>query len=565
MRDLEPLRGIQLERLDCSRNLITDLDPLGGISFSWLMISHNPIKSLEPLRNANVRDLRISHTQVEDLEPLRGTPLHALDCSYTPVKNLEPLRGMKLSFLDISHTRVEALDAVLRSDLVSLRCNGIRFKDWSVVREFPKLRELSCANCGLDNLEWVKGCRLGVLSCFGNQIADLEPLRGMPMHELNCSRNPITNLAPLQGMQLEQFDAGFTQANDISPLYGMPLKRVNFQDAKVLDFSPLRNATLDSAVLSGIPLAQAKGLADLQSKSYWLDWTGPVREGAFDFSKCDFVQISGNCFDELDAFDSMPIRHFGIYRTGISDLSPIRKCPMERLYCEESRISDLSGLKTLSLRELSCKGNGIVSLEPLRDMHLRLLDCSNNPISTLAPLHAQPPPLFIYETPSLPDSEILAARNAWAKKSRWGRLVKEADVVLNLRKRDVPALKKLAEEFGGHRYLHVPIPKTWMEAKRLCEELGGHLATFTSIDELTAVKRLMRTHRHIAWIGLSRQNGYLAWVTGENYSFENHANSVGFGESGPRYIYEDGYNDAGWGTFFDQVDRTLCFIIEWDE
>ena len=69
---------------------------------------------------------------LKDLSPLRGLQLQALDLSGNPVRELRHLRGMPLVRLYLEFTLVESLVELVDAQLVELRLNGspVRKFDW---------------------------------------------------------------------------------------------------------------------------------------------------------------------------------------------------------------------------------------------------------------------------------------------------------------------------------------------------------------------------------------------------------------------------------------------------
>jgi len=216
VQDLTPLQGMPLTRLvlrACAD--VTDLEPLRGMKLTWLHIGElTKISSLEPLRGMPLEFLNMSFChEITDLEPLRGMPLTELDCgSYGRMKlsNLEPLTGLKLKRLSLSQAR--------------------HIKDIRPLRNMP-----------LEKLN------LGV----GMELRDFEPLRGMPLKVLEMPATSIRDLELLKGMPLTMLNVGLCyNVKDLTPLADMPLTDLNLARTPVRDLSPLAKLKLTRLVLS---------------------------------------------------------------------------------------------------------------------------------------------------------------------------------------------------------------------------------------------------------------------------------------------------------------------------
>ena len=141
--------------------------------------------------------------------------------------------------------------------------------------------------------------------------------------------------------------------------------------------------------------------------------------------------------------------------------------------------------------------------------------------------------------------------------------------------------------FNNHRYQLFDESLTWEQAKARCEELGGHLVTITSAEEQTFVSRLVTGgEKKQYWIGMSRNDGELSWVTGEDVSYENWSSGEPnrvkrsddqyedyvqlFNEPNPakrseRFQWNDIYNDNSYPNEEDFFSlEHVGFICEWE-
>lgn len=140
----------------------------------------------------------------------------------------------------------------------------------------------------------------------------------------------------------------------------------------------------------------------------------------------------------------------------------------------------------------------------------------------------------------------------------------------------------------NHRYRLLDESLTWQEAKAKCEEMGGHLVTLNSEEEQKYIEKLLENGtKKQYWIGMSRSDNELKWVTGEEISYENwdsgepNGSGRGNGEyedyihilnepnpargSSNRFCWNDIYNDntyPGEEDFFSL--EHIGFICEWE-
>jgi serine/threonine-protein kinase len=74
----------------------------------------------------------------------------------------------------------------------------------------------------------------------------------------------------------------------------------------------------------------------------------------------------------------------------LSDLSPLRQIPIDRVSVHGTRVPDLSPLRGLGLTELYCSHTPISDLSPIQGMPLRLLACFNTRVRDIKPIEGMP-------------------------------------------------------------------------------------------------------------------------------------------------------------------------------
>lgn len=161
VRNIQPLAGLRIHRLDLYQCSVSDLGPLKGL----------PLLALA-----------LDRTGVTDLRPLAGMSLEYLSLSETNVSDLSPLAGMPLKQLNLVRTRVQDLTPLARCPLETLWLNETPVKDLSPLRNVP----------------------LVSLTIAGTAVEDLTPLKGMPLKRLHIARSQVTDLTPLRWLRLER-------------------------------------------------------------------------------------------------------------------------------------------------------------------------------------------------------------------------------------------------------------------------------------------------------------------------------------------------------------------------
>lgn len=171
IRDISPLAGLPLEKLDLRGCSVADIRPLAGKKLTFLALED---------------------THVSDLSPLQGMPLVTLFLNNTPVEDIGPLEGAPLESLYLFGTRV--------SDLKPLA-------------KVPTLQQL-----------WLNRC----------PVRDISPLKGLPLVSLTLDETDVEDLSPLEGSSLQRLQIVDSKVTDLSVLKSMPqLGRLVFTPGRI--------------------------------------------------------------------------------------------------------------------------------------------------------------------------------------------------------------------------------------------------------------------------------------------------------------------------------------------
>ena len=522
---------------DCELFSVVDPDPLSGADrtivglFGWLaetVISRVKISTLGTPWKSDILD-------IADRQSLRGN----YDVAMALVKEVvesypDPAR--------LERAR-KTQQIISRRQRMAHDLEGWRRK---LGRVWPKARfdlrstndgfTLAIENCGIEDLSPIADLPLIALICPNNRIKSLEPLKGMPLTTLNCIGNPITSLDALRGMPLNTLVCEGCPVENIEPLRGLPITLLNIGGGRISDIDALRGMPLTflacwgNRIRSLEPLAEMKFLAALYCSANEIESLEPLRGLSI---------VSMNCSGNL-----------------ISDLEPVRKMPLGVLHCGNNRIKSLEPLRGLPLKMLSCQANRITTLEPLNGIPFASLVCGANPLTSCEPFLKNPPDDFRYDCETIPSLELKRARAVWAAREKSDLHVHQVDTLLAIRESDSRALRKLAAEFNGRRYLYIPKFLTWDEAKAFCEKLGGHLLTVTSKAE----NDFLNTHFPNGswfWMGLTTTKRGHEWVTGEPFEYSNFVGPQQEHKLGPKIF-------SGRWTADDVPTAHNSFMVEWD-
>jgi hypothetical protein len=395
---------------------------------------------------------------------------------------------------------------------------------------------LEISNCGIEDLEPIRGLPLVSLMCAHNPIKDLEPIGGMSLTAFNCSGTLVEDLDPLRGMKLNTFVCELGRITSLEPLRGMPLTLVNIGGSRVRSLEPLRGM-------------------DLTFLSCWGNHLGTL-EALRGMKFLSVLYCSNNDLDTLEPLEGIPLVTINCSGNRIRSLEPLRGMPLGVLHMGDNSVESLEPLRGMPLRMLSCQNNRIQDLTPLRGMPMGSLMCGGNPITTLESFILSPPDDFRFDSESLPTSELERLQAVWTGKPQFAAHLKDVEILLALRNGNPMRIRDFAKEFRGHRYLIIPKFMTWDEAKVFCEQLGGHLVTIPN-REVDDFLNAAFSNGAWFWMGLYRTDQGHEWVTGEPFSYCNFIDPLQEKKIGP-IIY------SGRWAFDDVPGAHNAFMMEWD-
>ena len=299
--ELDPLRGLAIERLDASNcdRLAGDLSVLTDMPLRRLTLTHcKRLTSLRGVRGAAITELSITGcttlgpdlsqltaaklsgtldltgclglTSLEGLQKQGLTEVIAKNC--TELTTVSGLHGSTVRRLDLrgctALTSLTGLDGV---PLEELRLDGAKrlTGDLRMLRGAP-LRILSLRDCGkITDLDGIQGARLTEIDMHGcNNLVSIVALKGSMITLLDltdCAE--LRNLDGLQGVPLVELKLYGCRSltGDFTAVRGAPLQVVDasycsqMTSLRGLEQSPLRKVILtrntgisDYAVLAGI-------------------------------------------------------------------------------------------------------------------------------------------------------------------------------------------------------------------------------------------------------------------------------------------------------------------------
>ena len=90
--------------------------------------------------------------------------------------------------------------------------------------------------------------------------------------------------------------------------------------------------------------------------------------------------------EDLGPLKGCPIRVLGFGFCGVKSIEPLRGMPMIALRCSNCAVFDLGPIEGMPMEDLRCHDTPIASLEPVRGMKIKMIECQRTKITSLEPL-----------------------------------------------------------------------------------------------------------------------------------------------------------------------------------
>jgi serine/threonine protein kinase len=137
--DLRPLSGMPLNDLELGGTPVVDLSPLKALPLRSLYLAYTQVSDLSPLAEMeSLRGLSIDATHVRDLTPLKGLNLEVFGAQSTRIDSLAALRGMPLRSLVVNTSSFLDLSPLQGMPLVHLGLgDAVRYSDLSPLHGLP--------------------------------------------------------------------------------------------------------------------------------------------------------------------------------------------------------------------------------------------------------------------------------------------------------------------------------------------------------------------------------------------------------------------------------------------
>ena len=189
---------------------------------------------------------------------IEGGRVTAIRLSQCGITNIEPLKGMPLMQLDLQACPITDISALKGMPMIELYLDGTRVEDLSALEGMTSLKKLYIDKSNVKDLSPLKGLQIQELNMVGTRISDISALKGVPLQMLWLTDLPVKDISALAGSPLVSVTLHRTKVEDISPLAQTRIQRIHIGDTPVKDLTALAGLPLTRLVFD--PAKIEKGI-----------------------------------------------------------------------------------------------------------------------------------------------------------------------------------------------------------------------------------------------------------------------------------------------------------------
>ena len=234
--------------------------------------------------------------------------------------------------------------------------------DMTEIKYFTNLKELSCANTRLSQLDVSNNTLLTYLYCANNQLSQLDVSNNTLLTYLSCDRNDLSQLDVSNNTQLTYLSCYENQLSqlDVSNNTQLTYLSCDRNDLSQLDVS--NNTQLTDLWCQGNQLSQL----DVSNNTLLTD-----------------LHCSSNQLSQLDVSNNTQLTDLSCGSNQLSQLDVSNNTQLEWLECGSNQLSQLDVSNNTQLTDLSCGSNQLSHLDVSNNTQLEWLECGSNQLSQL--------------------------------------------------------------------------------------------------------------------------------------------------------------------------------------
>ena len=237
---------------------------------------------------------------------------------------------------DTNNTNILSLEE--RKAVTEIDVSGMEITSLKGIEFFPNLKNLTCYDNQLTELDVSQNKKLERLYCFRNQLTELDVSQNTALIELRCEHNPLTKL-------------------DVSKNTALKMLACEKNQLTSLDVS--KNTALEKLYCSQNQLTK---LDVSKNSALW------------------HLSCYENQLTELDVSQNQALEELYCHTNQLTSLDVSKNTKLSELECSQNQLTKLDVSKNTALEKLYCYSNQLTSLDVSQNTNLAFLSCDNNKI-----------------------------------------------------------------------------------------------------------------------------------------------------------------------------------------
>ena len=269
------------------------------------------------------------------------------------------------------------------------------------IEYFTELKELSCNDNQLTNLDVSKNTALMTLNCSNNQLTNIDVSKNVALTGLDCSKNQLTNLDVSKNTALMTLSCSNNQLTNIDvsknvALTGLYCSKNQLASLDVSGCTSLVSLTCSNNQLTSLDVSKNTALTSLYCANNQLARLDVSKNTTLESLYCRYNQLTSldlskntamiylecsyNQLTTLDLSKNTTMRQLDCSNNQLMSLE-VSRCSY--LYCKNNLLTNLDMSKNVNLYELYCNDNQLTGLDLSKNTELSDLNCSNNQLTSL--------------------------------------------------------------------------------------------------------------------------------------------------------------------------------------
>ena len=229
------VKGIEyfpnLEKLDCSQNMIEKLDVSKLKNLKELRCLDNNINTLNLTNNTKLKFVACEGNKLKNLDVSKNRNLIELYWGENRIKKIDLTNNKKLKCLSIGYNKMRLLNLKSQKKLEELYCGGSQINKLDL-KYNKNIKVLDCHNDKIEQLDLKHLSKLDYLNCNNNKLKKLDLRKNKSIRRLYCKNNNLVS---------GNLHVSFTQLEDceyknqkrtikvkkIGKYYYIPIKNLN--------------------------------------------------------------------------------------------------------------------------------------------------------------------------------------------------------------------------------------------------------------------------------------------------------------------------------------------------